>query len=259
METMTRTRCAVLAALLVALTALPAAADSAGRPTLLAPGAGQTLGAGSEVTIQWNGRLTACTRQFFGEQEIHLSLDGGRTFPYRITPRLSYTDRSFTWRVPNLPSEDAVLDLRYGCENEPGECEPFNTVVDAFNPQFQSRFRIVDTGVDYVGHPLLFAPAQAYPGDTVKLSGDARVKSLDHYEVMASVDRGGQFTTIGTTEEPAFAWTLPADGLRCSYLFKVAAVLGDGSRIESIVDTTQMVYVNQVPHAATTASRAPKQ
>lgn len=238
-----------MAAVSLALAALPAAAGETGRPTLQVPGAGQTLRAGSEVTIQWNAELAACARDFLGEQEINLSVDGGRTFPYRITERLTFATRSFVWRVPNLPSDEVVLDLRYGCENQPGECEPYRTVMDAANPQLQNRFRIVGGRGDYVGHPLVEAPAQAYPGDPVRLKWSARVEGLDHYEVLASVDRGGQYERIGTTQEASFAWTLPLDGLRCAYFFKVVAVRGDGSRIESIIDTSQMVYVNPVPQA----------
>lgn len=235
----------ILAGAGLALAALPAAAGGSGRPTLLVPGSGQTLRAGSEVTIQWTADLTPCARQFLGEQEINLSVDGGRTFPYRITPRLTYADRSFVWRVPNLPTEQAILDLRYGCEDHPGGCEPFRTVVDATNPQMQSRFRIVGSNEDFVGYPELEAPAQTYPGDPVRLKWSARVADLDHYEVLTSIDRGGAFETLGTTHEPFFAWTVP--GLRCSYFFKVVAVRTDGSRIESIVDTRQMVFVNPAP------------
>jgi hypothetical protein len=244
-----------LAGAWLALAVLPAAAGETGRPTLLVPGAGQTLRAGSEVTIQWSAALTPCARQFLGEQEINLSVDGGRTFPYRITPRLTYGDRSFVWRVPNLPAAEAVLDLRFGCENQPGECEPYRTVADASNPQLQSRFRIVGSREEFVGAPLLEAPAQAYAGDPVRLKWSARVDNLDHYEVLTSTDRGGMFEAIGTTHEPTFDWTVPA--VRCAYFFKVVAVRADGSRLESIVDTTQMVFVNQVPRTQTNGGGNP--
>jgi hypothetical protein len=240
--TMSKNRCAILAGL-VALAALPASAGDTNRPTQLTPGAGQTLRAGTEVTVAWDAKLPSCARNFFGEQEINLSLDGGKTFHYRITPRLAYDDRTYVWRVPNLPSTEAILDLRYGCEDEPGECEPYRTVVDALNPQFESRFTIVASRADFVGHPTVSAPRNAGTGDAVNLKWQARVSNLDHYEVLASIDRGGQFVPIGTSPTASFTWTIPADVLRCSYFFKVAAVLTDGSRIESVVDTTQLVYV----------------
>jgi hypothetical protein len=240
---MSRGSSAALAGLLIGLAALPASAGDPSRPVQLTPGANQVLRAGAEVAIRWEAELPGCTRNFFGEQEINLSLDGGRSFPYRITPRLAYDERGYVWRVPNLPTDQAVLDLRYGCENEPGECEPNRTIIDALNPQYDSPFRIVATTADFVGHPVLSAPKDARPGDRIALKWQARVADLDHYEILASVDRGGQFELIGTTPKAAFSWALPVEGIRCSYFFKVAAVRTDGSRIESVVDTTQMVYV----------------
>jgi len=228
------------AALLVGLVAFPAAAGNPGRPVLLAPGPGDSLRAGSEVTIRWDATLSSCARSFLGEQEISLSVDGGRTFPYRITPRLSYGERSYIWRVPNLPTGEAVLDLRYGCEDQPGECEVSRTVLDATNPQWESRFRILPSRADYVSHPQVSAPKNAHAGDPVAVKWDARVRDLDYYEVMASADRGGQFESVGTTRETAFVWTLSAEP--CTYTFKVVAVRTDGTRIESVVDTSQIVY-----------------
>lgn len=235
------------AALLVSLVAFSATAGSPGRPVLLVPGPGDSLRAGTEVTIRWDATLSRCARSFLGEQEINLSVDGGRTFPYRITPRLSYGERTYTWRVPNLPTDEAVLDLRYGCENQPGECEVNRTVLDAFNPQWENRFRILPSRADYVGHPQLSAPKNAHAGDPVEVKWEARVQNLDYYEVLASVDRGGQFESVGTTRETALLWTLPAEG--CTYSFKVVAVRTDGSRIESVVDTSQLVYPSPTTRA----------
>ena len=51
------------------------------------------------------------------EAEVFLSLDGGRTFYTRLmesrNPRLQY----FDWTVPNTPTNEAVLDIRFGCLN----------------------------------------------------------------------------------------------------------------------------------------------
>ena len=66
------------------------------------------------------------------------------------------------------------------------------------------------------------------------------MRDLEYYEVMASTDRGGQFESVGTTRETVFVWTLSAEP--CTYTFKVVAVRTDGTRIESVVDTSQIVY-----------------
>ncbi|MFI5180754.1 MAG: hypothetical protein ACHQPI_05140 [Thermoanaerobaculia bacterium] len=48
------------------------------------------------------------------ERELVLSLDGGKTFPLRLTAEIGPGDRSASWRVPALPTEHAVLALREG-------------------------------------------------------------------------------------------------------------------------------------------------
>jgi hypothetical protein len=65
--------------------------------------------------------------------EVYLSLDGGRTFPFRITPQLDPRASFFYWIVPNTPTSTAVLDIRFGCEaNYP----------ESYSPQTRSPFAI---------------------------------------------------------------------------------------------------------------------
>jgi len=237
-------------AALVILATVPAAAGGNGgnaatgssAPTLLVPSAGESLVAGSDVTLRWDAQLPACSRGLLGEQEVYLSLDGGRTFPYRVTPRLAYDARTWVWRIPNLPAEQAVVDLRFGCEEQPGGCELGGGIMDGINPQWENRFSIASSRLDYVGAAQVSAAKTSHPGDTVGIRWDARVRNLDHYEVLSSVDRGGQFEVAGSTRATSMTWTLPEQA-GCVYVFKVAAVLADGSRIESVVDMTQLVYV----------------
>jgi hypothetical protein len=54
-----------------------------------------------------------------GEMELVLSLDGGATFPLRLTGELSPGTRRVWWRVPALPTSRAVLGLRVG--NDDGD------------------------------------------------------------------------------------------------------------------------------------------
>lgn len=46
--------------------------------------------------------------------EVLLSLDGGETFPLRVTREMSEGTHEVTWRVPNLPTTRARLALRVG-------------------------------------------------------------------------------------------------------------------------------------------------
>jgi hypothetical protein len=48
------------------------------------------------------------------EWEAFLSVDGGRTFPVRITPHLPVAESSFAWTVPALPTPAARIRLRFG-------------------------------------------------------------------------------------------------------------------------------------------------
>jgi hypothetical protein len=76
-----------------------------------APGAGQSLAAGASITL----RFTA--EQDVDEMEILLSLDGGRTFPLRVSREMPERSRELLWRVPNFPTTQARLALRTGDAN----------------------------------------------------------------------------------------------------------------------------------------------
>jgi hypothetical protein len=82
---------------------------------LISPRLGQVVHPGQHVTVQWQSMLPK-TQAGGCEMELFLSLDGGRTFPTCITPHINAHSTSFDWTVPNLPSNAAVLDIRFGCE-----------------------------------------------------------------------------------------------------------------------------------------------
>lgn len=211
-------------------------------PTQMSPAAGSRLAPGTEVQVAWAAQFPACPRNTVGEQELYLSVDGGRTFRYRISPRLLYSDRTFTWRVPDMPTEQAVLDMRFGCEDAPGGCEP-TANLESTNPQVASPFSIRRLGrrVEDVMPPTVQAPAQPGEGDVVGLDWQASVGKLAHFEVWYSVDRGGLWTLAGTTTSNHYDWVVPGASGGCRYYFKVVAVKADGIRIESMVDLTQFV------------------
>ena len=83
---------------------------------LISPKPGQVLVPGQVVRIQWkadfpNVDLTMC------EAEVLLSLDGGRTIYMRLIESRNPTVQYFDWTVPNTPTNEAVLDIRFGCLN----------------------------------------------------------------------------------------------------------------------------------------------
>ena len=81
----------------------------------------EALAAGSSVNLAWS--LPADHDEVFGEMELVLSLDGGRTFPIRLTRDLSPATRALALRVPALPSPHARLALRVGDAGEPADEE----------------------------------------------------------------------------------------------------------------------------------------
>jgi hypothetical protein len=138
----------------LAATALPAI-------ELAAPGDGATLVGGGTAEIAWRetaefDRLTGAT-----EWEAFLSVDGGNTYPVRLTPHLDLDIRRFSFRVPDLPSEEVRLLLRVGDEHAERSL-PFAT-----------RLRIVRPASPIPGaiEAALAAPPTAAPGEPAVAGG----------------------------------------------------------------------------------------
>jgi hypothetical protein len=94
------------------------AADMAELPVrLLAPADGAVLRVGSTATFEWAPLGGLGEPGQWEEWEAFLSLDGGATYPVRITPHLDRDLRRVTWKVPHLPTRDARLLLRVGDEH----------------------------------------------------------------------------------------------------------------------------------------------
>ena len=125
------TACALPRQLLIALPMLVVAgaalAQDGGR--FVEPRAGEALESGDKVRLAWN--LPDAQTQEFDEMEIVLSLDGGRTFPVRVTRDLIPGTRSMLFRVPALPSTRARLALRAGDGGE-HDAESILLVSDEF-------------------------------------------------------------------------------------------------------------------------------
>jgi hypothetical protein len=100
--------------LLVPLALLAAGARpglaSAG-PRLLAPLPGTELRAGTLAVIAWEDPPAEAE-----EWEAFLSLDGGRTYPLRVTPHLDIGIQRFAFTVPPFPTREARVLLRFGDE-----------------------------------------------------------------------------------------------------------------------------------------------
>ena len=98
---------------------------------LISPRAGEVLTPGQVFRVEWtsvfpNVDLNLC------EAEIRLSLDGGTTFTW-ITGERDPRVRYFDWTVPKTPTNNAVLNIRFGC---------LGIYPETSSPQFQSAFVI---------------------------------------------------------------------------------------------------------------------
>ena len=82
---------------------------------LISPTAGQVRYPGQKVRVEWKSVLPSINLEGC-EAEVWLSLDGGRNFTMCITPIMDPKAQYFYWTVPNLPTNAAVLDIRFGCE-----------------------------------------------------------------------------------------------------------------------------------------------
>lgn len=131
--------------LLLAFLALPAFAAGPRMARLVSPAVGEELVAGADATIEWEG-LALPERAV--EWEAFLSLDGGRTWPLRVTPHLDISIRRFTFRVPDFPTREARIMLRFGDERrEEGMEAPqrFSIAPAAFSTP-RSRVRVLSRG-----------------------------------------------------------------------------------------------------------------
>lgn len=111
------------AALLVLFAAIPARgarlelAELTQAPIeLIAPRASAVLESGTTAELAWRPAAGFDALAGATEWEAFLSLDGGRSYPVRLTPHLDLGRRHFGFRVPDMPSDAVRLLLRIGDE-----------------------------------------------------------------------------------------------------------------------------------------------
>ena len=168
-----------------ALAARPAVAAAGEAPAvrLVTPQAGATLAAGSTAELEWtpDARLPGVE-----EWEAFLSLDGGATYPVRITPHLDQDLRRVRWQVPPIPTPDARLLLRFGDERRETFLELPQRFAIAASPAASAA----------IGRTFLFsirAPARGEPA----LPGDSGVVAW-----VEGSRRGGSLRQVVAAEMP---------------------------------------------------------
>jgi hypothetical protein len=162
---------------------------------LTSPGAGATLTAGTTAELAWEALPGLAPLSKVEEWEAFLSVDGGATYPLRVTPHLDQDLRRIRWQVPAVPTADARLLLRLGDERR-------EIVVEL--PQ---RFTIVPAPAITI--PFLMASVASAPGEPA-LPGRAGV-----FAWVAGSRRGGALRQVIAAPGPGWRTRLepasPAD------------------------------------------------
>jgi hypothetical protein len=134
------------------------------------------LRAGSEHVVSW--APVSAESGGIEEMELILSLDGGATYPLRVTRKLSKTAREFTWRIPNIPTGHAHLALRTGSL---ARGEAVVLVSAEFSIEAEPTARLEDLGPFRgefrVGDAAVGAPPVALPDPDLGASPDAMSNS----------------------------------------------------------------------------------
>jgi hypothetical protein len=217
--------------LAVLLLAAPVAAYAEGFSVVqTSPAAGAVVRPGQVVRIAWNVNVLDDMDISFCEQEVYISLDGGRSNKFMLSPMLGPNVREYYWTVPNISSRKAVLDLRFGC----ADYDEMKTL-DPLNPQLQAWFQIAPplaSAETVTVNPL--DKGTAAPGETMTVSWTSSVKRVDQYELRVSFDNGMHFVGVGTTSETSLQWTAP-EGTYGHATFQVVARKLNGQTISSPV------------------------
>lgn len=135
---------ALLAVSWFALGPLAATAAEAAQPAvrlqvqLVSPALEAVLPAGGALDFAWD--FTAMPPAGVTEWELFLSLDDGRSYPFRLTPHLDLERRRVTVRLPETPTLTARFLLRVGNERDEVGIElgdSFEIAPSAFPAEFR--------------------------------------------------------------------------------------------------------------------------
>jgi hypothetical protein len=204
---------------------------------LVSPEPEATLLAGSEAELEW-----APLEPLVGieEWEAFLSLDGGRTYPVRITPHLDQDLRRVRWQVPGLPTSDARLLLRLGDEHRETAVELPQRFSIAAAPGLEQAFPLA-TVAPAAGEPAL----PGHPGVVAWVEGSRRggsVRQVVAPERLAvrgeiSLPEGHTEPAILTAEEEA-----PADPLSPAAGASPALPTGGEARLAGLARSPLLTF-----------------
>jgi hypothetical protein len=126
--------------LIGALLLAGAVSAPAARAATFAPRLPEVVIPGQEIELRWSGLPSSVE-----EVEIVLSLDGGRTFPVRVSRELDARDQVHRWRVPRFESGTAMLRLRMGSRHHEVD-GPTSALFRISGPTGLPLHRVMDVG-----------------------------------------------------------------------------------------------------------------
>jgi hypothetical protein len=203
---------------------------------MILPRHGDLFTPGQQVTIEWETTLPKDLDITRCEQEIYLSLDGGKTLAKRITGHLTGATNRFTWTVPDLPTDNAVLMFRFGSETG-------RFIFEKSYLKKSTVFTIAKTSVKPESiefENALNRPARA--GEEIEINWQSSVANVDYYQIGVSYDMGAHFQPVARTHGNNYRWLVPADFLG-GVIFQVQAHKFDGSVVSSLIDAEPMVLI----------------
>jgi len=101
--------------------ATAAGALTAADVELVRPAPGEVLVGGSEAVVEWT--LDGSLGPDVEEWEAFLSVNDGTFYAVRLTPHLDVSRRRFSFRVPDLATDEARILLRFGDERREAAVE----------------------------------------------------------------------------------------------------------------------------------------
>ena len=121
----------------------------------VSPERGETLAPGSVVEIEWRSACESDIPPGFDEAEVVLSLDGGLSYPIRVSRELDPCESTVSWRVPALATTSGRLALRLGSETDV-ESEEIAVIGDPFTilPDVEGRVeRLIQRSHEWATDP----------------------------------------------------------------------------------------------------------
>lgn len=209
------------------------------RTRMTSPATGSVLRPGQKLSVSWQVDVPKDLNQTWCEQEIFL-VNRETGVEHRMTRELGGAVRKYTITIPHLITGDAILDIRYGCQNGPNHFE-------APNPQAHAVFAIAQGDKAEQIVIQTFDLSEVKVGDSVTLTWESSVEDVKSYEVLVSYDRGAHFQTVGKTKGNKIKWEAPADAAGSAAIFQVVAKKKDGSKTHSLMTEEAVNVVEDQP------------